>query len=134
MTITFEGRSFPLHPTNSGRVGIDNLRQITLFAGSIWRKISRQMEDGKISVFEAATSVFALAEGLQFLPKADQIRAEIMDLSEAEAAQLLSEIGREFGFDPAKAREVLQKIVVPSVEIATLSAGVLSEARVLFKR
>lgn len=134
MTLHFEGRSFPLHPTNNGRIGVMNLMAVALFAGSVWRKLNNQLADGKLSMFEAVGSIFTLAEGVQFIPKVSQIREELLDLSEAEALQIIEALGREFGFSPDKAKDCLSQVVVPTIEVLVTTAEILTSAKAMFGR
>lgn len=112
MSITFEGRTYAL-PKSDTKLGVENLKPVVRFAARVVSKIREFSADGKYSVMEMIRTPFVLAEGLEFFTptRLERIARELVDLDEAEAAELIRAIGDELGMNFATAELYLTRVV-----------------------
>ena len=130
--ITLDGKFYPLTSNGNGALGIENLKSVVGFAGDVARKVKAFKADGKYDWWERLRSLGLVVEGVQLLPRYNDLLNEIKDLSASEYAELVAYAVAEFGLDGTRAAVLVANVVPKVVQIINLSLGVYQDVDSVF--
>ena len=102
---------------NGDKYGVENLKQIASDMYSVWDKAVKRSEGGfnLIEVIRTAFDVVGVATDV--VAGLNDIRNEIFDLSEEEAAEVALHLAKKFNIPPEDAREVLEFVIIETLDL-----------------
>lgn len=111
---------------NGDKYGVENLKQIASDMYSVWDKAVKRSEGGfnLIEVIRTAFDVVGVATDV--VAGLNDIRNEIFDLSEEEAAEVALHLAKKFNISSEDAREVLEFVIIETIDLVFKGIRVFS--------
>jgi hypothetical protein len=104
-----------------GKLGIEKLSQAIIAVITLGEKIEDKFDDGKLTGAEALqVAVGSFGSVVKLVKSAGQIKAEVLDLDEAEKAELVELVKVELDLDNDKIEAAIEAAVEFLLKLDTL--------------
>lgn len=134
MKLNFQGRIIDLTEEKKDKYGIDKLMHISASLIEEWQKLSKRLDDGKLSVWEIGATAWGLNDELRFiLENLNGLKREILDLDEHEMAELATFLMGAFSISRLEAYDAINNIVIKTISIIYDAASIVGSIKKLRK-
>lgn len=130
MIITLCNQTINIKRGADNKYGIESIKYAAVSIANAWKNLKNRLSDGKLSWVEAIFTGTELAGvGREVIADLNDLKNEVLDLTEAEIKDLVLFISKQVGISELQASVFIEKILVETITIVFSAVAIYNAAK-----